>query len=133
MFEDDDLYIDRAQLAARGWTLKLIKRYLPNPDRWASVDHWRNYTGKATYFVEKVIAAEQLADFKKAFSLSVARRQLSRKNLNAFMRERTRVDNLYRDWIKTVSPKDVKTMIVTDELVAFFEAARARGYRTPHK
>ena len=133
MFEDDDLYIDRAQLAARGWTLTLIKRYLPNPDRWASVDHWRNYTGKATYFVEKVIAAEQLADFKKAFSLSVARRQLSRKNLNAFMRERTRVDNLYRDWIKTVSPKDVKTMIVTDELVAFFEAARARGYRTPHK
>ncbi len=133
MFEDDDLYIDRAQLAARGWTLKLIKRYLPNPDRWASVDHWRNYTGKATYFVEKVIAAEQLADFKKAFSLSVARRQLSRKNLNAFMRERTRVDNLYRDWIKTVSPKDVKTMIVTDELVAFFEAARARGYRTPHQ
>lgn len=133
MFEDDDLYIDRAQLAARGWTLTLIKRYLPNPDRWASVDHWRNYTGKATYFVEKVIAAEQLADFKKAFSLSVARRQLSRKDLNAFMRERTRVDNLYRDWIKTVSPEDVKTMIVTDELVAFFEAARARGYRTPHK
>jgi hypothetical protein len=133
VLDDDDLYLDRVQLAARGWTATLVKRFLPNPDRWATVDHWRNYTGKATYFVEKVMMAEQLADFKKAFSLSVARRQFSRKEVNAFMRERARVDTVYRNWIKTVSPDDVKTMVVADELVAFFEAARSRGYRTPHK
>ena len=133
MLDDDDLYLDRVQLEARGWTLTLIKRFLPNPDRWATVDHWRNYTGKATYFVEKVMAAEQLADFKKTFATSIARRQLSRKEVNAFMRERARVDAMYRAWIKTVSQDDVKTMVAADELVAFFEAARARGYRTPHK
>jgi hypothetical protein len=133
MLDDDELYLDRVQLEARGWTLTLIKRFLPNPDRWATVDHWRNYTGKATYFVEKVMAAEQLADFKKTFATSIARRQLSRKEVNAFMRDRARVDAMYRAWIKTVSQDDVKTMVAADELVAFFEAARARGYRTPHK
>jgi hypothetical protein len=133
MINDDHLYLDRLQLAARGWTWTLAKRFLPNPDRWATVDHWRNYTGKATYFVEKIMAAEQLAEFKIAFAASVARRSLSRKEVNAFMRERARVDAMYRSWIKTVSPDDVKTMVAADELVAFFEAARARGYRTPHK
>jgi hypothetical protein len=33
MLADDDLYLDRAELAARGWTKTLIERYLPNPDR----------------------------------------------------------------------------------------------------
>jgi hypothetical protein len=52
MFGDDGLYLDRVQLAARGWTRTLTERFLPHPDRWATVDHWRNYKGKATYFVE---------------------------------------------------------------------------------
>jgi hypothetical protein len=133
MLDDDDLYLDRVQLAARGWTLSLVKRFLPNPDRWSTVDHWRNYTGKATYFVEKVMAAEQLSDFKESFDLSVARRRVSRKELNAFKRERARVDDMYRAWIKTLSPDDVQTMVLVDEVAALFEAARARGYRTPHK
>lgn len=133
MFGDDELYLDRVQLAARGWTRTLTERFLPTPDRWATVDHWRNYKGKATYFVEKVRTAEQLAEFKQAFEASIARRRLSRGELNAFIRERARVDDLYRVWIKTLSPDDIKTMAVADELVAFFEAARARGYRTPHK
>lgn len=133
MIDDGDLYLDRVQLASRGWTITLIRRFLPHPDRWATVDHWRNYTGKATYFVEKIMAAEQLVDFRKAFALSIARRGISRRQVNAFMRERGRVDAMYRDWIKSVSPVDVKAMVVADELVAFFEAARAKGYRTPHK
>jgi hypothetical protein len=133
MIDDDHLYLDRVQLAARGWTRVLTGRFLPNPDRWATVDHWRNYTGKATYFVEKVIAAEQLVEFKNTFAMSIARRRLSRRQVNAFMRERSRVDSMYRAWIKTVSPDDVKTMVVVDEVVELFEAAIARGWRTPHK
>lgn len=118
MLDDDDLYLDRVQLTARGWTLPLIKRFLPNPDRWATVAHWRNYTGKATYFVEKVMLAEQLSDFKGAFAASISRRRISRKELNAFKRERARVDDLYRGWLKTLSPDDVKTLIVVDEVAA---------------
>lgn len=79
------------------------------------------------------MAAEQLAEFKNVFATSAVRRRLSRKKVNALMRERARIDDLYRAWIKTVSLDDVKNMVVADELVAFFEAARARGYRTPHK
>jgi hypothetical protein len=133
MLGDDHLYLDRIQLAARGWTRTLTDRFLPNPDRWATVDHWQNYTGKATYFVEKVMAAEQLADFKKAFAASVARRRLTQEQVEAAMTERARVDTLYREWIKTVRPDDVKLMVAIDEAAAVFESARARGYRTPHK
>ena len=133
MINDDHLYLDRLQLAARGWTRTLTERFLPTPDSWATVDHWQNYTGKATYFVERVMAAERLADFKNAFGASVVRRRLTKEQLDAAIRERARVDDLYRDWIKTVSPEDVRRMVAIDEAAAVFDAARARGYRTPHK
>lgn len=133
MLGDDDLYLDRVQLAARGWTKALTERFLPNPDRWATVDHWKNYTGKATYFVEKVMAAEQLVEFQSAFAASIARRRLTPAQVDAAAQERARVNALYRAWIKTVSPDDVKRMVAIDAAVAEFESARARGYRTPHK
>lgn len=133
MFGDDDLYLDRIQLAARGWTRTLTERFLPNPDRWATVDHWQNYTGKATYFVEKVMGAEQLVEFKTRFAASIVRRRLTQEQIDAAMQERASVDALYRAWIKTVSPKDVKLMVAFDAAAAGLESARARGYRTPHK
>jgi hypothetical protein len=133
MINDDHLYLDRPQLAARGWTRTLMERFLQSPDRWATVDHWKNYTGKATYFIEKVIAAEQLAEFKMAFQVSIVRRKLTQREVRAAMKERARVDADYREWIKTVGPQDVEIMILIDELAAEFEAARAMGYRTPHK
>ncbi len=111
----------------------MTERFLPTPDRWATVDHWKNYTGKATYFVEKVMAAEQLAEFKKAFQVSIARRQLTKRQVGAAMKERARVDAQYREWIRTVQPKDVELMILVDEFAAELDAARARGYRVAHK
>ena len=63
MLDNDDLYLDRVQLTARGWTRGMIGRFLPEPDRWKSVNHWQNYTGKAAYVVEKVMQAEGLTDF----------------------------------------------------------------------
>lgn len=133
IYEEDNLYLDRVQLADRGWTRALTERFLPEPDRWATVDHWRNYTGKATYFVEKVMAAEQLVEFKKLYAVSISRRGLSRRDVNAFTRERTRVDAIYRSWINSLGPEEIKNMITADELSAAFEEARALGYRTPHK
>jgi hypothetical protein len=133
MFGDEDLYLDRFQLAARGWTRTLTERFLPNPDRWATVDHWKNYTGKATYFVEKIMAAEQLVEFKDAFAASTTRRHYTQEQVDAAVQERVRVDNLYRAWIKTVSPEQVKRLVAIDAMAAAFESARARGFRTPHK
>lgn len=133
MIGDEDLYLDRVQLAARGWTRTLTEGFLPNPDRWATVDHWQNYKGKATYFVERVMAAEQMVAFKQAFAASVARRGLTPQQVDAVMQERARVDALYRAWLRTVGPDDVKRMLAIDAVAAAFESARARGYRTPHK
>ena len=130
---DDDLYLDHVQLRARGWTRGLVEKFLVRPDRWASVSHWKNYTGKATYFVERVLQTEQLVDFKSAFKASIVRRKLTVKVIDAIRLERERVDQLYREWLKQVTPDDVKLMLVVDEAAAIFEEARARGYRTPHK
>ena len=91
MIGDEDLYLDRVQLAARGWTRTLVDRFLPTPDRWATVDHWQNYTGKATYFAEKVMAAEQLVDFKNAFAASISRRRLTQEQVDAVIQERARI------------------------------------------
>ena len=102
MIGDDYLYLDRVQLAARGWTRTLTERCLPNPDRWATVDHWQNYAGKATYFVEKVMAAEQLTEFKKAFAASIVRRRLTHTQVDAAMEERARVDATYPEVVKVV-------------------------------
>ena len=129
----DDLYLDRVQLAARGWTRTLTERFLPRPDRWETVNHWQNYKGKATYFIERVIATEQLVVFRSTFAASVTRRRLAPAQVDAMMQERAKGDALYRAWLKTVTPEDVRRMVVLNEAAAAIESARARGFRTPHK
>jgi len=131
MLDDDDLYLDRVQLTARGWTRAMIVRFLPEPDRWTTVNHWQNYTGKAAFFVEKVMQAEALTDFAASFSTSVRRRGLTSAHIDAIHQERARVNTQYCEWIKAVTPEDVQRMLLIDDLVAAFEGARALGYRTP--
>lgn len=109
------------------------ERFLIRPDRWATVAHWKNYTGKATYFVERVIAAERLAEFSEAFIASVTRRRLTSEQVDTIIQNRARVDAVYREWLKGVSPEDVRRMLALNEVAAIFDAARAIGYRTPHK
>ena len=131
--EIEKYYLDRIQLSERGWTRTLIERFLPNPDRWATVNHWRNYTGKATYFIERVVAAEQLNEFKKVFEVSIMRRGLTKNDLRSIKRKRSKLDTLYRSWVKTLSPEDIQHMLLVDSMAEEFESARAQGYRTPHK
>ena len=131
--EIEKYYLDRIQLSERGWTRTLIERFLPNPDRWATVNHWRNYTGKATYFIERVVAAEQLNEFKKVFEVSIMRRGLTKNDLRSIKRKRSKLDTVYRSWVKTLSPEDIQHMLLVDSMAEEFESARAQGYRTPHK
>jgi hypothetical protein len=77
--------------------------------------------------------AEGLTDFEASFSASVRRRQLTGADIDAIHEERARVNAQYREWIKAVTPDDVQRMLLVDDLVAAFEGARARGYRTAHK
>lgn len=129
----DDLYLDHVQLRARGWTRTMVERFLVRPDRWETVNHWQNYKGKATYFVERVMQQEALQTFRAAFERSTRRRRLTEAELECIALERSRVDGMYRQWLKTVSAQDVRNMLAAQELAAVFEQARARGYRTPHK
>ena len=133
MLLDDHLYLDHVQMAQRGWTRALIARFLRAPDRWASVNHWLNYKGKATYFVERVMAAEHQPEFKRKFAASIARRSLTSEQVAAMMEERAKVEALYREWLRALTPDDVRLIVAVQAAAEAFESIRARGYRTPHK
>ena len=133
MTNDEHLYLDHVQLRARGWTRTLVETYLVKPDRWASVNYWANYKGKATYFVERVMQVESRSDFRAALQASVNRRKLPAEDLADMEAERSRVDNDYRAWLKALTPEEVRTMLILNDAAEVFEEARSRGYRTPHK
>jgi hypothetical protein len=133
MSDADRFYLDHVQLRARGWTRTMVERFLVRPDRWETVNHWANFKGKATYFVERVLLAEHSPAFKRAFEASARRRRLALQALTEIATARALVDDEYRAWLKTVTPEDVQRMLLISEAARFFEEARARGYRTPHK
>ena len=133
MTNDEHLYLDHAQLRARGWTRTLVETFLVKPDRWATVNFWANYKGKATYFVERVIQVEARADCRAALQASLSRRKLPAEDLAEMAAERSRVDNDYRAWLKGLTPEEVRTLLLLNDAADAFDEARARGYRTPHK
>ena len=73
------------------------------------------------------------ADFRIAIQASLNRRKLAPEELAEMGVERSRVDNEYRVWLKTLTPEQVRTMLILNEVADVFEEARSRGYRTPHK
>ncbi|MEN9419430.1 MAG: hypothetical protein RI988_3050 [Pseudomonadota bacterium] len=79
------------------------------------------------------VAAERLVAFKEAFAASIARRRLTPDQIDSMLAERARVDAMYREWIKTVSPEDVGRTVAVDAAAAALESLWARGYRTPHR
>ena len=73
------------------------------------------------------------AEFAAIFARSVRRRNIGEAGIAAFKQARAEHDTRYRAWLATLTPEDIKTMVVAQEAAAVFEEARARGYRTPHK
>lgn len=49
------------------------------------------------------------------------------------MVEREVLNAQLHEWLRQLTPDDVQRMAVIDDIVGEFEAARAAGYRTPHK
>ena len=68
--------LDMNELRNRGWTAKLIEKYLGNEDRRDSVAHWANFTGKKVYYIARVEKAEAMAEFEVDFIQSAKRRKL---------------------------------------------------------
>lgn len=71
---DRDTALSVAELQIRGWSLGLIRKFLGQRDFTASVNHFLNYSGKAMYFRDRVIAAEALTDWQQAHERLLTRR-----------------------------------------------------------
>lgn len=67
MFFSSNTQWTTRQLLERGWTRTLIRRFLPDPDGLAPVDHWANFQGTPTYDIERVVEIEQSEEFGAAF------------------------------------------------------------------
>ena len=67
---------DMDDLRNRGWTPKLIEKYLGDEDRRDPVLHWANFSGKKVYLVARVELAEAIPEFEVDFTLSARRRRL---------------------------------------------------------
>jgi hypothetical protein len=133
MIYDDHLFLDVQRLYARGWTESLIKKFLGEPDRWQAVDHFRNYSGRRTYFLERIEVAEASDEFGRAYQSSLSRRKIGTERQAAFLAAREETRGAVQAWRQQLTPKDLESRenlaAAADEL----EAARKRGYRTPHR
>ena len=133
MINGDHLYLDVDDLSARGWTESLVRKFLGAPDRWEPVDHFRNYTGKRTYFLERIEAAEASDEFSGAYRSSLKRRKVDDAGEAAFRAAREETAGAVRSWREQLTPDDLKLVGLLDAAAGEVEEARARGYRTPHR
>lgn len=98
MSGDSYLYLDVIQLAERGWTGTLIERFLGEADCWMSVNHWANWKGKRTYFLERIELAEASLEFQAEFAKSARRRKLSRSQLTSIEHCRAQSHGAVAKW-----------------------------------
>jgi hypothetical protein len=133
MINDDHLYLDVQDLYARGWTESLIRKFLGVPDRWKPVDHFRNYTGKRTYFLERIEVAEAADEFRHAYQSSLKRRGIGPDGQAAFRAAREETLGAVQAWRQQLAPKDLESLGILTAAAGELEAARKRGYRTPHR
>ena len=136
MKNDNHLYLNAVELSERGWTEMLIRRFLGTPDRWEAVNHWANWTGKRTYFLERILNAEDSPEFADALSKSFRRRKIypsSQLELAHVTKKRAKDRNAVRKWRESLTDEDKKTKESLNKVVEIIQEARRRGYRTPHK
>ena len=133
MTNDDHLYFDIYDLSARGWTESLVRKFLGAPDRWEPVDHFRNYTGKRTYFLGRIEAVEASDEFSGAYRSSLKRRKIGDDGEAAFRAAREETAGAVRAWREQLTPDDLKRLRLLDAAAGEVGEARERGYRTPHR
>jgi hypothetical protein len=64
------------------------------------VNHWANWKGKRTYFLERIELAEASPEFQAEFAKSARRRKLSKKQLTAFEKCRAESCGAVAKWRK---------------------------------
>jgi hypothetical protein len=89
MAEHKLMYADLDALRARGWTDRLVKRFLGRPDWHAPVNHWANSTGKYLYDLARVQSIERTDEFRAEFERSHRIPFASSEEVEAFIAKRT--------------------------------------------
>src|SRR5574338_383124 len=102
-------------------------------DRWESVAHWANFTGKRTYFLERVQLAGNSPVFRDSLMKSIRRRKLDENTVKEFLLVRRATSNYLNEWRHSLTGNDIEVMRMVEEVTEIFKATRGRGYRTPHK
>lgn len=133
MKNDYQVYLDVEDLRSRGWTDALIHRFLGAPDRFEPVDHFRNFTGKRVYFLERIELAEASKDFAAAFKASVRRRKLGIDAVAAFDASRASTAGRLQAWRESLTGLDVKLHLIAQAAAEQLQEAYRRGYKTPHE
>lgn len=67
MKKDETKYITLSTIKERGWTDKLIKEYLPNPDKTAQNPHYRSASPMKLYELNKIINLEENIQYIKEY------------------------------------------------------------------
>lgn len=129
----DHLYLDIKSLHDRGWTQGMISAFLGPPDSWEPVNHWANFKGKKTYFLERVETAERSQAFTEVFQKSARRRRLGEGRVQEMLEARAKTEGWVNEWRNSLTEEDVRNTSLLLEAEAIFKEARQRGYRTPHK
>lgn len=133
MNNDYQVHLEVQTLRSRGWTDALIERSLGAPDRFEPVDHFRNFTGKRVYFLERVELAETSHDFGRAFEASTRRRKLSTAAIDEFHMHRASTAGTLRAWRASLTGEDIKLHVLASDAAKSPHEAHRRGFRTPHK
>jgi hypothetical protein len=109
-------WIGLAGLRARGWTPKLIERFLDPPERTAPNPHYRSAAPMRLWSLETVLKAEQDPAFQEALAQAQRRRKGARKGA---LRRRELTLELARNLplqIERIPPDELLQLVQEDYL-----------------
>ena len=126
--DTDHLYLSVVHLIERGWSERMVRRFLVRPDRWGNVDHWKNWTGKRLYYLGRVEIAEGLPEFQKMFGNSAKRRKLEPARIEEFLGQRRRTQGLAKDTrdAMTADEKRISARVERAANLLFYSTPRGR-------
>lgn len=130
---DDHLHLDLDSLRTRCWTDALVRKHLGDPDRWAPVAHWKNFTGKRLWHLRRIEQCEADTSFQEDYRASLKRRRIAPERASEFATQREQTRGQVGEWESHLTDEDRLLLKVCAEAAAIMNAPELRGYRTPHK
>ena len=130
MFDPNEDF-DLRQLAARGWTRRMVHTLLGKEDYRIPVDHYRNFSGKMIFARWRVEAAEATEKFRNIFLLLQRYRRLPQSFVDETMNRSLALETAGAEW--KGPPPMSETELNAAHIATFLKLARMGGFRTPHK